>query len=63
MIDVQNADIMVNLIKLKSEIEEHYESSINMAFSGAGEAHLIADEIGETFRCISCILRTDALFS
>jgi len=35
----------VNLIRLKSEVETAYESSMNMAFSGAAEAHLIADEI------------------
>jgi hypothetical protein len=47
VVDVSNADIMVNMIKLKSHIEGVYESSMNMIFSGASEAHLIADEIGE----------------
>ena len=38
---------MVNMIKLKTQVEEVYESAMNMAFSGASEAHIIADEIGE----------------
>jgi hypothetical protein len=38
---------MVTMIKLKNQIEGVYGSSMNMAFSGASEAHLVADEIGE----------------
>jgi len=47
VIDVDNADIMITLIKLKQQIEEVYQSLIKMAFSSAAEAYLIADEIGQ----------------
>lgn len=47
VIEVHNADIMASLLKLKSEVEERWGSRINMAFSGATEAHLLAKEIGE----------------
>ena len=47
VIDVDNADIMITLIKLKQQIEEVYQSLIKMAFSSAPEAYLIADEIGQ----------------
>jgi hypothetical protein len=46
-VDVENADIMVNLIKLKNHVESEYDSSMRMVFSGAAEAHLIATEIGK----------------
>ncbi len=38
---------MATLLQLKAEIEELRGVRMNMVFSGATEAHLLADEIGK----------------
>ncbi|KAJ7600764.1 carbohydrate esterase family 9 protein [Mycena floridula] len=43
---VESADVMSSLILLKSQVEKALGNQINMVFSGATEAHLIAEEIG-----------------
>jgi len=43
---VESADVMSSLILLKSQVEKALGRRINMVFSGATEAHLIAEEIG-----------------
>ncbi|KZP04918.1 hypothetical protein FIBSPDRAFT_1054380, partial [Athelia psychrophila] len=45
VIEVHNADIMSSLLKLKAETEERWGTTIRMVFSGATEAHLLAQEI------------------
>ncbi|KAI0710591.1 carbohydrate esterase family 9 protein [Earliella scabrosa] len=49
VIDVDSADIMATLIALKSEAERVLGVSVplNLTFSGGGEAHLLAKEIGQ----------------
>ncbi len=47
MIDVDNADIMASLLRLKGEIEEELDTSLKFVFSGASEAHLLAKEISD----------------
>ncbi|KAF9462479.1 carbohydrate esterase family 9 protein [Collybia nuda] len=47
VVQVQSADIMASLIRLKSQVESHYRNSIQMTFSGASEAHLLAKEIAD----------------
>ncbi|KAF7428612.1 hypothetical protein PC9H_007839 [Pleurotus ostreatus] len=42
---VDSADAMASLIKLKAEVEAQTEIPIRLTFSGANEAHLIAEEI------------------
>ncbi|KAG7444373.1 carbohydrate esterase family 9 protein [Guyanagaster necrorhizus] len=46
VIDVDNADIMTSLIRLKSEIERTTGIPLRVTFAGAAEAHLLAAEIG-----------------
>lgn len=46
VIEVDNADIMATLLILKIEVEDRIGSSMRMVFSGASEAHLLAQEIG-----------------
>jgi hypothetical protein len=45
VIDVGNADIMATLLILKAEIENRFGSRMRMVFSGAAEAHILAQEI------------------
>ncbi|KAI0089202.1 hypothetical protein BDY19DRAFT_889764 [Irpex rosettiformis] len=45
IIEVNNADIMATLLQLKKEIEDLRGVRMNMVFSGATEAHLLANEI------------------
>ena len=40
---------MANLILLKYDIEDKIGSQMRMVFSGAAEAHLLAQEISEQF--------------
>ena len=40
---------MATLLQLKTDIEELRGVRMNMVFSGATEAHLLASEIGELF--------------
>ncbi|TFK54416.1 composite domain of metallo-dependent hydrolase [Heliocybe sulcata] len=47
VVDVQNADIMATLIRLKKEVEAGTTHPIKVTFAGATEAHLLAKEIGE----------------
>ena len=47
MIEVESADIMASLLILKAEVEDSIGSRMRMVFSGAAEAHLIAENIGE----------------
>ncbi|CEL60594.1 hypothetical protein RSOLAG1IB_03832 [Rhizoctonia solani AG-1 IB] len=44
---VENADIMATLLGLKEEIESASGSTLHLIFSGATEAHLIADKIAK----------------
>jgi len=45
VVDVENADIMATLLRLKEEFEAHSGVKLRLTFSGATEAHLIAHEI------------------
>ena len=47
MIEVDNLDIMASLLILKADVEDRIGSRMRMVFSGAMEAHLLAEEIGE----------------
>lgn len=47
VVEVQNADIMASLILLKKEVEAKTGATIRMTFTGATEAHLIAEKIGK----------------
>lgn len=47
VIEVGNADIMATLLILKAEVEDKIGSRMRMVFSGASEAHLLAEEIGK----------------
>ncbi|KAG6911111.1 hypothetical protein DXG01_003851 [Tephrocybe rancida] len=47
VIEVQSADVMASLIRLKQEVEDDSGNTIKLTFSGANEAHLLAKEIGE----------------
>lgn len=46
VIEVESADIMATLLILKGEVEDRIGSRMRMVFSGAAEAHLIAEELG-----------------
>lgn len=56
---VDSADIMATLLKLKAEVEKAKKSSIKLVFSGATEAHLLADDIGNIPAAFPPLLRTD----
>lgn len=43
---VDSADVMATLLKLKAEVEDVKDSTIKFVFSGASEAHLVAEDIG-----------------
>lgn len=60
VINVHSADIMASLITLKEEVEEQYGNRIQITFTGANEAHLLAKEIGEAG--IGVILRPSRPF-
>lgn len=47
VINVDSADIMATLIKLKQEIESDTKKRLQFTFVGASEAHILADEIGQ----------------
>lgn len=55
--NVDNADIMATLLKLKVETENAKNSTIRLVFSGASEAHLLAEDIGNI--SLKCVLATD----
>ncbi|KIJ61332.1 hypothetical protein HYDPIDRAFT_96756, partial [Hydnomerulius pinastri MD-312] len=48
VVQVQNADIIASLIKLKKEVESSTKTPLKLAVAGAAEAHLLAKELGET---------------
>jgi hypothetical protein len=39
---------MATLLKLKAGVEDAKNSTISLVFSGASEAHLLAEDIGNT---------------
>ncbi|KAG1899770.1 uncharacterized protein F5891DRAFT_1036409 [Suillus fuscotomentosus] len=45
VVDVESADIMATLLRLKDEYEAHSGRELRMTFAGATEAHLLAYEI------------------
>ncbi|KAJ7228499.1 carbohydrate esterase family 9 protein [Mycena pura] len=45
VIDVGSADIMATLLILKADVENQLGSRMRMVFSGAAEAHILANEI------------------
>ncbi|OCH94314.1 hypothetical protein OBBRIDRAFT_823596 [Obba rivulosa] len=47
VIDVNSADIMATLLRLKREVEDKRGSFMNMVFARATEAYIIADEIAQ----------------
>jgi hypothetical protein len=46
IIDVGSADVMAALLELKEEVERKRGTKMRIVFSGAAEAHLLAEEIG-----------------
>lgn len=46
VIDTDSADIMASLLIMKAEVEDKIGSTMRMVFSGASEAHLLAQELG-----------------
>lgn len=48
MIEVESADAIASLIRLKAEVEEDSNVTLKFVFAGATEAHLLAKEIGES---------------
>jgi hypothetical protein len=46
IIDVGSADVMAALLRLKEEVERKRGTRMRLVFSGAAEAHLLANEIG-----------------
>jgi hypothetical protein len=47
VIQVHSADIMASLIDIKKKIETEYGTIMQMTFTGASEAHILAKEIGD----------------
>ncbi|KAG1742007.1 hypothetical protein EDB19DRAFT_2038647 [Suillus lakei] len=47
VVDVESADIMATLLRLKDEYEAHSGRELRMTFAGATEAHLLAHEIAK----------------
>ena len=45
---VDSADVMATLLKLKAEVEAVKDSTVKFVFSGGSEAHLLAEDIGNT---------------
>ncbi|KAG1855024.1 hypothetical protein F4604DRAFT_1801268 [Suillus subluteus] len=45
VVDVESADIMATLLRLKDEYEAHSGRELRMTFAGATEAHILAHEI------------------
>ena len=57
VIEVENADIMSTLLILKAEVEDRIGSRMRMVFSGAAEAHLIAEELGMPTQIVYTLAR------
>ncbi|KAG1803905.1 uncharacterized protein HD556DRAFT_1484520 [Suillus plorans] len=49
IVDVESADIMAMLLRLKDEYEAHSGRELHLTFAGATEAHLLAHEISKPF--------------
>lgn len=49
IVEVGSADIMATLLQLKADVEDKKGTRMRMVFSGAAEAHLLAEEIGKLF--------------
>ena len=47
VVNVESADIMATLVNLKQEFEDITRSRLRLTFSGAAEAHLLAEEIAK----------------
>ncbi|OJA11255.1 hypothetical protein AZE42_05686 [Rhizopogon vesiculosus] len=47
VVDVENADIMATLLRLKDEFESHSGRRLRLTFSGGTEAHLLVHEIAK----------------
>lgn len=47
VVQVQNADIIASLIKLKKEVETRKTVELKLTVAGAAEAHLLAKHLGE----------------
>lgn len=45
MVDVNSADIMATLLRLKAEYETRTTKTLRLTFAGAQESHLLAHEI------------------
>lgn len=45
VVDVESADIMATLLRLKDEYEAHSSRELRLTFAGATEAHILAHEI------------------
>lgn len=48
MVDVDNADIMATLLRLKAEYETRTAKPLRLTFAGAQESHLLAHEIASS---------------
>ena len=44
---MEDADIMASLLRLKKEYEDHTGKQLWLTFTGATEAHLLADELAQ----------------
>ena len=60
MVNVESADIMATLVNLKREFEDTTRNRLKLTFSGATEAHLLAEEIAKAD--ISVILTSPRTF-
>ena len=47
VVNVESADIMATLVNLKREFEDTTRNHLKLTFSGATEAHLLAEEIAK----------------
>jgi len=46
VVQTHNADIIATLVLLKSQVETHTGSAIQLTITGATEAHILAEELG-----------------
>jgi hypothetical protein len=63
VIQTHDADVMATLLKLKAEAEDRLGTRMRMVFSGATEAHLLAQEIGtltQRYRILVTNVLTDS---
>ena len=45
---MHSADDIASLIRVKGEVEDELDTKLKFVFSGAEEAHLLADEIAKS---------------